>query len=67
MPRFTKTRVVHSDVGRYTKKDTGTEGKPQRKSALMTDTRVKAGGVSHHHVQGQKKGSTRLRSTRVTK
>lgn len=64
--KFSKTRVMHSDVGRYKKVDTGTANKPVKKSALMTDTRVKSGGVTSHPIQGTKH-SNKIRGTRVTK
>lgn len=62
--RFNKTRVVSSDVGRYAKKDTGTESAPQKHSSVMSTTRVSSGGVASHPVTG-KKQSAKMKGTRV--
>jgi hypothetical protein len=79
--KFSKTRVVNSDINRYTKMNTGTSGNPknygksigvqrndpQFTSSRLTSTRVKSGGVVNHNAQAGERGSTKMKKTRVTK
>lgn len=64
MPRVKHTRVLSGDVGRYGKVDTGTAGKPQPKSSVLSTTRVDSAGVNSSVDTGDKT-SSRMKSTRV--
>lgn len=66
--KFSKTRVQKSDVGRYTKVDTGTAQGPVMKSSKVSSTRVESGGVADHDPVGTnaRKASTRMKKTRQT-
>lgn len=66
---FSKTRVLSKDVGRYTKKDTGTAQDPVMKSSRLPGTRVESVSVPDNMPKGTnpKKASTRMRKTRQTK